>query len=71
MWKLKRSQHDLAAALTLASLLAASCVVGTSGLAAAVAAAVAFVLATVAQMFERYFFFTAVVAPRMPGGFTT
>lgn len=54
------------AASTLCGLFA----ITHSGTAAALAATVAFATTTASQIIERYFFFSAVIAPRMPGHFT-
>ncbi len=69
MRRLLRSLLDCSAMLSLTAFAAFACVAAGSGLAAALAATLALALSTAARIIERYSFFTAVVAPRMPGGF--
>ena len=68
MWQLCRPlvivRGGLIAGATLCGVLALT----TGGVAGAIHATLSFVLTFAAQTIERYFFFTAVVAPRMPGG---
>jgi formate dehydrogenase iron-sulfur subunit len=68
IWELCRpfvfAHFGLFAAATLLGVLAFT----SRGQAAAICAALAFALSFAVQLIERYFFFTAVVAPRMPGG---
>ena len=49
----------------------AACIfgIGTSGIASAILATTSFALALLSQLIERSIFFTAVIAPRMPGPF--
>jgi formate dehydrogenase iron-sulfur subunit len=68
IWELCRpvvlARFGLFAAATLLGVLAFT----SRGKAAAICAALAFALSFAVQLIERHFFFTAVVAPRMPGG---
>jgi DMSO reductase anchor subunit len=67
IWKLQRplvlTRGLLFVGATTSGLLA----ITSNGLPAAIAATLSFLLTLTSQVIERYFFFTAVVAPRMPG----
>jgi Fe-S-cluster-containing dehydrogenase component/DMSO reductase anchor subunit len=68
IWKLCRPLVFTQVALFFAATSFGLPVIAGGGTSAAICATVAFVLTCAAQTIERYFFFTAVVAPRMPGG---
>jgi formate dehydrogenase iron-sulfur subunit len=70
IWTLRRSAAVARPLLFVASTAFGLYAITHGGLAAAVAATVAGVTTTASQIIERYFYFTAVVAPRMPGGVT-
>lgn len=68
MWTLRRPLVFARWGLFVASTLCAVLAITGHGLLAAIFATLAFGFTAGSQLIERYFFFTAVVAPRMPGG---
>ena len=67
IWHLLRSQTFGGLAAIAASMLFSAAAMVVVGAPAAVCAILSFLFACLSQGVERYFFFTAVVAPRMPG----
>ena len=68
IWKLCRPHLVARAALFVSSTLFGVLAIMQGGLSAAIFATISFALTFASQAIERYFFFAAVVAPRMPGG---
>jgi DMSO reductase anchor subunit len=68
IWKLCRPHLVARAALFIGSTLFGVLAITHGGWSTAIFATVSFALTFASQAIERYFFFTAVVAPRMPGG---
>ncbi len=68
LWNLRRPLLITRVALFAASAALGLVAASHGGIAGAIAATAACATATAAQIIERYFFFTAVIAPRMPGG---
>jgi hypothetical protein len=64
---LRRRLLDTRVGLFVCSTIFGLAAIEHTGFAAAVFATLSFVLTFASQVIERYFFFTAVVAPRMPG----
>ena len=69
VWQLLRPVVFARAILFAASTATGLFAIGTSGTAAAILATASFTLTLFSQLIERTIFFTAVVAPRMPGPF--
>jgi len=67
MWHLRRALLLARAALSAGAIVAMLSAMASNGIAASVSATLSCLLACAAQVIERYFFFTAVIAPRMPG----
>ncbi len=67
MWKLRRPLLLARVALFAGSTLFGILTITGAGWSAAFYATLSFLLTFTSQFIERYFFFTAVVAPRMPG----
>jgi formate dehydrogenase iron-sulfur subunit len=67
LWKLLRPLVFARAALFVGSTTFGLAAIAHGGLFTAICATVSFLLTFTSQIIERYFFFTAVVAPRMPG----
>ncbi len=67
VWKLRRPLVVARIGLFIGATLSAILAVTGAGWSAAIYATLAFLLTLSSQLIERYFFFTAVVAPRMPG----
>ncbi len=70
MWQLLRPLVFVRGFLFAASTAAGLLAIGSSGTLSAVLAALSFALTVGSQLIERTFFFTAVIAPRMPGPFS-
>lgn len=68
MWKLRRPLIVARAVLFFGSTGFGLLAITGTGTAASICATASFLLTCASQVIERYFFFTAVVAPRMPGG---
>jgi Fe-S-cluster-containing dehydrogenase component/DMSO reductase anchor subunit len=66
-WQLRRPLVLARLGLFVLATLAGVLGIGVSGTTGAVSATLAFALTLLAQFIERYFFFTTVIAPRMPG----
>ena len=69
MWQLQRPLVFARAILFAAATAPALFSIGTSGTSSAIFATLAFAFTLISQVIERTTFFTAVVAPRMPGPF--
>lgn len=67
VWNLQRRLLDARVALFVCSTVFGLAAMNHSGMGAAIFATLSFLLTFGSQVIERYFFFTAVVAPRMPG----
>jgi formate dehydrogenase iron-sulfur subunit len=67
LWTILRPRTFCGLAAVAASMIFSLLGILLSGAPAAVCASLAFLFACLSQGVERYFFFTAVVAPRMPG----
>jgi DMSO reductase anchor subunit len=67
MWNLQRRLLDARVALFVCSTVFGLAAMNHSGVGAAMFATLSFLFTFGSQIIERYFFFTAVVAPRMPG----
>ena len=70
MWKLRRKLLDIRVLLFVTSMVLSLMATVQDGWNAAFLTTAAFALTALSQTIERYFYFTAVVAPRMPGGVT-
>jgi Fe-S-cluster-containing dehydrogenase component/DMSO reductase anchor subunit len=68
IWTLRRVAALARPALFVTSTVFGLFAITHGGWAAAIAATLACATTTASQLIERYFYFTAVVAPRMPGG---
>jgi DMSO reductase anchor subunit len=68
IWRLCRPLLFARGALFAGATLFGVLAITHGGMTAAIYATLSLVLTFASQMMERYFFFTAVVAPRMPGG---
>jgi DMSO reductase anchor subunit len=68
IWSLRRAVALARPALFVASTVFGVFAITHGGPAAAIAATLACATTTASQIIERYFYFAAVVAPRMPGG---
>jgi DMSO reductase anchor subunit/NAD-dependent dihydropyrimidine dehydrogenase PreA subunit len=68
MWKLGHTLLVVRGVLLAAAMVLGVVAICTGGVSAAIYASLSFALTFATQMIERYFFFTAVIAPRMPGG---
>jgi DMSO reductase anchor subunit len=68
IWKLCRPLVVARGVLFFGSTLFGVLAVTHTGMFAAVCATISLLLTAASQVIERYFFFTAVIAPRMPGG---
>ena len=69
IWQLLRPLVFARGILFAASTASGLFAIGTSGTLSAVLATVSFALTLSSQLIERFTFFTAVIAPRMPGSF--
>ena len=69
VWQLQRPLVSARAMLFAASAATGMFAIGTSGTASTLLAAAAFAFTLLSQSIERTIFFTAVIAPRMPGPF--
>jgi len=67
IWKLQRPLVLTRGLLFVGSTVFGLLAITSSGLITAIAATLSFPLTLTSQVIERYFFFTSVVAPRMPG----
>jgi Fe-S-cluster-containing dehydrogenase component/DMSO reductase anchor subunit len=67
VWNLRRPLVHARAVLFAGSTLFGLVAIAHSGLFTAICATLSFLLTFASQVIERYFFFTAVIAPRMPG----
>jgi len=67
IWHLLRPKTFAGLAAIAASMILSAAAIFLAGAPAAVCAILSFLCACLSQGVERYFFFTAVVAPRMPG----
>jgi formate dehydrogenase iron-sulfur subunit len=67
LWNMQRPLVITRALLFVASTTFGLMAISQAGVFTAVCATVSFLLTFASQIIERYFFFTAVVAPRMPG----
>ena len=59
----------ITAAIVAAAMVAGLFAIATSGTLSALLATASFVFTVISQLLERTVFFTAVIAPRMPGPF--
>ncbi len=68
IWTLRRGVALARPVLFVGSTVFSLYGITHGGIAAAIATTIAFAMTMTSQVIERYFYFTAVVAPRMPGG---
>ncbi len=66
-WNLQRPRQFARVALFAGAAILGLIPIMHAGLASVISASLSFLLSFAAQVIERYFFFTTVVAPRMPG----